>query len=538
MTSDNAKAKFAELSPEQRQLLFEKIRQKKLSNARRPVEYDHGANLNFFKASPHQNLMLEKTSGQTAQNRVLEIQLEGDIALEPLQQAIDSLATDYPLLTTALDNNQFARAQTTSTIKSVELSSPNNSEQQNQQLNDLHSELAGQSDTENCVHLTLVNCGNQQHRFLLSCHPLLLDSYSLLRLANQILSLVSGAVDREALKPKESCQQQHFATWSEQVLEKKFLRNEWNRLAPKSLLEAQQQAPITNSESFSHFFNNDFIQEFSQNQVSTKQWLCSALHQCLSSWLSYNDITYWFFDPLLKDSEFENLLGFFPYYVPLKAQSDDTQDFNISTQLSHLHTRYSAVSEHLANQLCKVGSQMPLLHYHWFDLGDVEQCEFKVSGIEHINSGQMLASIEMHITEHANGIGLNVHFDSQKLGTDQMQFLMRELIALLKQDKQLDPSKRPSLPEQLRAIWKELLQVPNIEPEQSFFELGGHSLQVTEMKFRIKQQMKVDIPISVLYELPTIEKLSSFILATHGNSLGITPSAQGDDEMEQEEGTL
>ena len=148
----------------------------------------------------------------------------------------------------------------------------------------------------------------------------------------------------------------------------------------------------------------------------------------------------------------------------------------------------------------------------------------------------MLSPFEIHIIEHGAGLNLDIHFDPDRINSKQLNLLTNDLKALLRQDNTTDSANTNSLPEQLRAIWRDLLQINSIEPDQSFFELGGHSLQVTELKFRIKQQLKLDIPISVLYELTTIEKLSSFILATHGNSLGWLPDAEGQEE--EEEGTL
>jgi len=97
------------------------------------------------------------------------------------------------------------------------------------------------------------------------------------------------------------------------------------------------------------------------------------------------------------------------------------------------------------------------------------------------------------------------------------------------------------LHQQLGEIWQGLLRQTRIAPNQSFFELGGHSLQITELKFRIHQQLKIDIPVAVLYELSTIAQLSAFIIATHGHELTADApqeaaiSAAAEDE---EEGTL
>lgn len=534
MTSNSALSQFADLSPEKRQLLFEKIRQKKLNSARRPVNQEPlSAEGNPVHLSPHQATLFPRTA-DTVSNRLVELSFKGVLQLERLQQKLQQLHAIYPTLGAKLDSTrqQFQVGECPSAeLIQLSLDAPDS----DSPLSGVRSELQHRQHGHNALHLTLVQQDNQPSRFLLAAHPLLLDSYSLLRLGNQLLAMLFTPVANIELP--DQCSQASFANWSQQVLDKKFLANEWSRLAPKSMLEQPEIATSSTSATHTEQLNSEFLLAHLPAGISAKQWLCEAINQCLYSWLSHQDITYWFSDPSLKDSEFENLLGYFPYYVPVQSQKVEGQRFNAASHFANLHTRFSPVSEQLAQSLCQKGSPVPLVHYHWFDVDNADANEFELISAEHISSGLMLAPFEVHIIEQVDNINLSIHFDSDRMGSDQIQFLVRDLLALLKQDTHNDPANRPSLADQLRAIWKDLLQVPDIAPGKSFFELGGHSLQVTEMKFRIKQQLKLDIPISVLYELPTIEKLSSFILATHGNSLGWVPEGQTE-EVEEEEGTL
>ncbi|RLT92103.1 acyl carrier protein [Ketobacter sp.] len=532
MTSDNALSQFADLSPEQRQLLFEKIRQKKLNSARRPITQDDTARHNPLQLSPHQTELFRRLHA-TPSNRVIEIRFNGALCLSALQPVLLELQQLYPILAARLDSNenQFKPGDGP-LVESIQLNQLNPADAR-AQLEEIRNQQQRRHCEQQALALTLVQQEQAPSHLLLSCHPLLLDSYSLLRLGHHLLAAVFTEVD--AMELPTQCNQSAFAHWSSEVLNKPFLTKEWARLAPKSLTESSTTALCASSQLHLEQLDAEFIHQHLPAGQSAKQWLCDAINQCLYSWLSHQGITYWFSDPNLKDSEFENLLGYFPYYVPMQAQKREGLAFNASTELAKLHTRFSPVSEQLAHHLCHAGSPVPMVHYHWFDVDNSDQ--INLQGVTQLNSGVMLAPFEIHVIEQASQVDLSIHYDPDKLGSDQIQFLVKDLLALLKQDQHNDPGNRPSLPDQLRHIWRDLLQVTEIPPAASFFELGGHSLQVTEMKFRIKQQLKLDIPISVLYELPTIEKLSSFILATHGNSLGWTPDSQHGDQ-EEEEGTL
>jgi amino acid adenylation domain-containing protein len=64
----------------------------------------------------------------------------------------------------------------------------------------------------------------------------------------------------------------------------------------------------------------------------------------------------------------------------------------------------------------------------------------------------------------------------------------------------------------LSAIWMETLHVQQISMDDNFFELGGHSLIAIRVMKMIEEKTNHRLPITALFEAPTIEKLS-FLLA-------------------------
>jgi acyl carrier protein len=63
----------------------------------------------------------------------------------------------------------------------------------------------------------------------------------------------------------------------------------------------------------------------------------------------------------------------------------------------------------------------------------------------------------------------------------------------------------------LAAIWSELLKVENIDIDEDFFDLGGHSLMAMKLVLRISDVFGVDLPLSSLFERPTISGVAAAI---------------------------
>lgn len=70
--------------------------------------------------------------------------------------------------------------------------------------------------------------------------------------------------------------------------------------------------------------------------------------------------------------------------------------------------------------------------------------------------------------------------------------------------------------ERLAGFWEDLLGVQNVGACDSFFDLGGHSLIAVRLFAMVKKSFRVDFPISVLFEAPTIRKCAALIEAQIG----------------------
>lgn len=74
-------------------------------------------------------------------------------------------------------------------------------------------------------------------------------------------------------------------------------------------------------------------------------------------------------------------------------------------------------------------------------------------------------------------------------------------------------------------IWAAVLRVPGIGREDNFFDLGGTSLAAMEMFVRLEKALGLDLPLSLLYQAPTVGELARYI--DEKTLRGITPSKAG-----------
>jgi len=65
--------------------------------------------------------------------------------------------------------------------------------------------------------------------------------------------------------------------------------------------------------------------------------------------------------------------------------------------------------------------------------------------------------------------------------------------------------------EALAEIWAELLGIARVGVQDNFFELGGHSLLATQVITRIRERLRVDMPLIALFQMPTVEQLSLLV---------------------------
>jgi acyl carrier protein len=71
----------------------------------------------------------------------------------------------------------------------------------------------------------------------------------------------------------------------------------------------------------------------------------------------------------------------------------------------------------------------------------------------------------------------------------------------------------------LLEIWRQLLGLPEIRPDQDFFELGGHSLLATRVVSRVRDVFRAELPLEAFFAAPTIAGLAAHLR-------GAAPAAQ------------
>lgn len=72
----------------------------------------------------------------------------------------------------------------------------------------------------------------------------------------------------------------------------------------------------------------------------------------------------------------------------------------------------------------------------------------------------------------------------------------------------------------LLELYKQLLDVPSMDPAENFFDLGGNSLQMGQLRVRIREDLGVDVPLQTLFENPSVSSLAAQLdaLNAHGTS--------------------
>jgi acyl carrier protein len=70
--------------------------------------------------------------------------------------------------------------------------------------------------------------------------------------------------------------------------------------------------------------------------------------------------------------------------------------------------------------------------------------------------------------------------------------------------------------EVLAGIWRELLRVEQVGREDDFFELGGHSLLAMRAISRLRELLRVELPVRAFFKEPTLRALSKIVELQRG----------------------
>jgi acyl carrier protein len=81
----------------------------------------------------------------------------------------------------------------------------------------------------------------------------------------------------------------------------------------------------------------------------------------------------------------------------------------------------------------------------------------------------------------------------------------------MNKDNALFVAPRTETERRLAEIWGEILDLDDVSVEASFFELGGDSLTAVHVVHHVSETLEVELPISVVFEFPTISELSKCI---------------------------
>jgi len=75
-------------------------------------------------------------------------------------------------------------------------------------------------------------------------------------------------------------------------------------------------------------------------------------------------------------------------------------------------------------------------------------------------------------------------------------------------------------------IWAKLLGKTSLGVCDNFFELGGHSLLATQLISRIRDVFKIEMPLSILFDCPTVAGLARYIETSGGKSPSSVPQTE------------
>jgi amino acid adenylation domain-containing protein len=71
---------------------------------------------------------------------------------------------------------------------------------------------------------------------------------------------------------------------------------------------------------------------------------------------------------------------------------------------------------------------------------------------------------------------------------------------------------RNELEEQIAAVWREVLRVPDLGIYDNFFDLGGHSLLATQLTTRLQRALGVELRLTAVFQAPTVAAMADLVL--------------------------
>jgi hypothetical protein len=74
------------------------------------------------------------------------------------------------------------------------------------------------------------------------------------------------------------------------------------------------------------------------------------------------------------------------------------------------------------------------------------------------------------------------------------------------------------MPQQLAAIWAEVMGLDQVGLHDNFLALGGHSLLATQIISRVISAWQVELPVKALFDAPTVAEMAVVIARHHARN--------------------
>lgn len=81
-------------------------------------------------------------------------------------------------------------------------------------------------------------------------------------------------------------------------------------------------------------------------------------------------------------------------------------------------------------------------------------------------------------------------------------------------------SPRTPFEETVEGIWAETLGLDRVGIHDNFFDLGGNSLVATRVVSKVINQFRLELPLQVVFQSPTVAEMARVIAEHQGNKLG------------------
>lgn len=152
-------------------------------------------------------------------------------------------------------------------------------------------------------------------------------------------------------------------------------------------------------------------------------------------------------------------------------------------------------------------------------------------------NGAVRGTLHLQVVDARDGIGARLQFNPLVLSRAGCESFAEHLLALLRAvtadpdaavaglplPSPVEPAFAPAEEEPAAAatggavpylaevgeIWREVLGLPEIGPDDDLFDLGGHSLSITQIIAKVRERMNVELSFDVFFDEPTINGIAA-----------------------------